>query len=81
MENKYIHSWQFLQITDSPRFGIEVVGAVAQVFYKAKRLAVIRHQHKAVRRVVRQLKRFPVQLAQSLFQSQLRTGEVHLPCG
>lgn len=33
----------FLQIADSPRFGIEIVGPVSQVFYKAKRMPVIRH--------------------------------------
>ena len=42
--------FKFLQTAaDGPRFGIEVVGAVAQVLYKTERISLIRYQHKAAR--------------------------------
>lgn len=44
----------FLQTADGPRFGIEVVGAVAQVLYKTERISLIRYQHKAARCARRQ---------------------------
>lgn len=46
--------FKFLQTADGPRFGIEVVGAVAQVLYKTKRISLIRYQHKSARCARRQ---------------------------